>query len=98
MSKARCYPVRALAELGDDALAARVAEMAAVARGPANGELSQIEAAIRAFEKKRGLHSEEMQRRLAAGTLAEDWDICEWLVMLGIRGRLVSSTPRTSEA
>jgi hypothetical protein len=47
-----------------------------------NGELKDIEAEIKSFEKKYHLNSEEMKLRLEQGTLDEDEGVCDWLIAL----------------
>ncbi len=55
---------------------------------PDGGELTIIDARIRAFETQYEMTSDEMRARVAAGRLPETADIARWLIALDVQGRL----------
>lgn len=59
-----------------------------------NGELKAIEDEIRGFEARRGMSSEQMRLALDHGRILETNEICQWLIALRLRDRLVSFTSR----
>ena len=73
-----------------------VADLARAARRAPNGEVSEIEAGIEAYEAKYGIDSDELQRQVAEGRRAETEDVCGWLMLLRLREHLatVAARPR----
>ncbi len=71
-------------------------ELAVSAQGLPNGELTLVEARIRAFEAQYEMTSDEMRARVAAGRLAETADIARWLIALDVQGRLRAEPARRS--
>lgn len=63
-----------------------------VLASPPNGELHDVDLEIRAFEERLNLPSETMKERVSEGSLKETWEICQWLMLLSRRERIVSRT------
>ena len=56
-----------------------VAELIKSTRRAPNGEIADLDNAIRAFEEKHGMGSTVMRTKVADGTLSETAEICAWL-------------------
>jgi hypothetical protein len=50
-----------------------------------NGQAAELDAQIEEYERKYGLPSEHMLRKLAEGEIQETSEICSWLMLLHIR-------------
>jgi len=61
-----------------------------------NGELTDVEARIHAFESRYEMSSEAMLAKLDDGTLGETLDICNWVMFIKLRGRLAERASRSS--
>lgn len=72
----------------------RMAELVRVMRSEPNGEIADVDAQIRDFERRYELRSELMKAELAAGTRRETGEICRWLMLLKLRDRLASLAAR----
>lgn len=57
-------------------------------QGPPNGEVAQLTERIRRFETDYGMSSQSMRSALSDGSLRETTEICEWLMLLGMRDRI----------
>ncbi len=68
--------------------------LAVSAQGLPSGELTLIDARIRAFETQYEMTSDEMRARVAAGQLPETADIARWLIALDVQGRLRAEPAR----
>jgi len=64
------------------------------ARRLPNGEIKRLDAAVRAFEEKYGFDTETLRNDLAADRLYETAEICEWLMLAGLRDRIVGRKAR----
>jgi len=71
--------------------ASRLSRLAREARGAPNGGLEDVEARIRAFERRYEVDSESMREQVASGERVETWDICQWLLLLDVRDRLAAA-------
>jgi hypothetical protein len=91
MHPASSISLSELARLNDADYRTRVRALVAV---PSSQKVAELEAQIRQFEKARGLNSEEMRTRLASGQLEETLDVCDWLMALKLRDRLVGPRSR----
>ena len=74
---------------------AALRELAIGSHSGANGELTLIDARIRAFELRYELTSDQMRSRVAEGLLHETSEIASWLIALEIQGRLRATKART---
>jgi len=84
-----------LRAMSPDAQRRALSELVQATRSAPNGELKAIEDEIGGYEKRRGMTSEDMRRELAEGRILETREICQWLIALKLRDRLVSATSRT---
>lgn len=71
--------------------ASRLSRLARDARGTPNGGLEDVEARIRAFERRYEVDSETMREQVASGARVETWDVCQWLLLLDVRDRLAAA-------
>lgn len=69
-------------------------DMVDATKGPPNGECAAVDVEIRAFEQRHGFDSDTMRAKLRDGSLAENWDICQWLMALNLRDLLAKRTAR----
>ena len=80
-----------LANLNDADYRTRVRALVAV---PSVQKVAELNAQIGRFEQATGFDSAEMQTRLASGQLEETLDVCDWLMALKLRDRLVGPRSR----
>lgn len=73
---------------------ARVRQLAEATQRPVNGEVKDLDREIAAFEARHGMNSETLRKRLADGEIEETNDICQWLMRLTLRDRLVELRAR----
>lgn len=59
-----------------------------------NGEISRLDAAILEYETRFGISTSDLRQRLADGEIDETADVCEWLMVAGVRERLVKRSSR----
>lgn len=45
-------------------------------------EMSKVQQEVAAYEERHLMTSDQMRERLAAGSLDETWEICQWLLTL----------------
>lgn len=83
----RCRPDPPLPLQGGRAMRAK--ELARCAQAPASGRmLRALDARLAAYERRFGLRTTAMRAQLAAGAMAETWDVCEWLHLADLRRRI----------
>ena len=70
----------------------RIARLAAALNRPLNGELTHLNERIAAYEAHYEISSEHMRELFDAQKYPEHADICDWLMLLKLRERLVSSS------
>jgi len=80
-----------LASLSEADYRVRVRSLVAV---PSSKKVAELDAQIVAFERARGFSSSEMRTRLTNGQLEETLDVCDWLMALKLRDRLVGPRSR----
>jgi hypothetical protein len=59
-----------------------------------NGELKEVIERIADFERRFQVDSERMQAEVTDGTRREDWEVCQWLMLMKRRSRLEHRAPR----
>jgi hypothetical protein len=91
MTSASSISLSELASLNDVEYRSRVRSLVAV---PSSQKVVELDAEIGHFERARGFSSAEMQTRLAKGQLDETLDVCDWLMTLKLRDRLVGPRSR----
>ena len=91
MTPANSVSLSELASLNDVEYRLRVRSLVAV---PSSQKVAELESEIAQFERARGFSSAEMQTRLANGQLEETLDVCDWLMTLKLRDRLVKPRSR----
>ena len=91
MTSASSVSLSELAGLNDVEYRSRVRSLVAV---PSLQKVAELEAEIAQFERARGFSSAEMRARLASGQLDETLDVCDWLMALKLRDRLVGPRSR----
>lgn len=64
-------------------------EWVAVSKKPPNGQLSAVEAKLRAFEHRYEMSTTEMRAKFKAGELMDTADISQWLILAKVRGGAV---------
>jgi hypothetical protein len=64
------------------------------ARALPNGELKDVIEQITDFERRFQLDSERMRAEVSDGTRREDWEICQWLMLMKRRSRLEQRASR----
>ncbi len=74
---------------------AALRELAICSQGGTNGDLTLVDARIRALEVRYELTSDQMRSRVAEGLLHESSEIASWLIALEIQGRLRATKART---
>ena len=67
-------------------------EMGAAARAKPNGEVRELAEQIGAFEARFGIDSATLRREVESGVRPETWEVCQWLMLLHRRDRLVART------
>jgi hypothetical protein len=82
-------------QLNEAEKAAALRELAVASHGEPNGELTVLEARIRACEVRYELTSDQMRMRVAEGVLPETAEIASWLIALEIQERLRSTKARS---
>lgn len=78
----------ALRAMSPEARELALSTLIAATRERPNGELVELSAAIEELEARNSLDSATMRAKVEAGTLAESWEICQWLILLDRRERL----------
>lgn len=78
-----------LKNLSPRARDAALRDLARAAQASPNGALTQVEAQIRAFERRHEMSSATMRARLAAGALDETAEIASWLIALDVQRRML---------
>jgi hypothetical protein len=68
-----------------DAKRVRMSELVAETQRRPNGELTELDRKLAAYEKTYGVSSAEMVERVASGKQRETWDICQWLMTYHLR-------------
>ena len=71
-----------------------LSELAVATTAQPNGELRELDAEITKYEQRRRMTSADMRDALATGRLAEDFEICQWLIALSLRERIASLSSR----
>jgi hypothetical protein len=59
-----------------------------------NGEIRDLDDQIAKYEKKFGFDTRTLREKLATGEINETLAICDWLMLVNIRDRLVARVPR----
>jgi hypothetical protein len=73
-----------LASLGEKDCNAVLGSIARAAQAPRNGQATQINARIAAYEAQFKIASSEIGKALASGELKEDEDVAQWLMLLAV--------------
>jgi hypothetical protein len=76
----------------EDRVSKLTRELGTAARGKPNGELRDVDSRIHAFETRFGVDSATLRSEVASGKRPETWDVCQWLMLLQERDRLVART------
>lgn len=95
----RCYPMsvqateardtmklRTLAEMSPQKKREAVASLVSASMGPANGQMTNVQARLAEFEKKYGMSTDDMVAAFRAGQLDDTADVAQWLVFSKARG------------
>lgn len=73
-----------------------VGELLRAAAKPTQLQIQQqqqeLDSKIQYFEQLHGMSSSEMKQRLVEGEISETADVCSWLMLLKIQGRLESAS------
>lgn len=64
------------------------------ARAVPNGELKEVNERIADFERRFDIDSERMRAEVSEGARREDWEICQWLMLMKRRSRLEQRASR----
>jgi hypothetical protein len=91
MSSTSSVSLSELAGLNDSDYRTRVRGLVAV---PSSQKVVELESEIARFERASGFTSAEMRTLLASGQLEETLDVCDWLMALKLRDRLVGPRSR----
>lgn len=73
--------LRELARLPKSKKEAAVTQIVQRSRGPANGQLEGVRAAIGELERKHGMSTEQMIAGVKAGMVPDDFEFVEWLML-----------------
>lgn len=83
-----------LEKLSPEKRQVRVRQLAEATQRPVNGEVKDLDREIRAFEARHGMDSDALRKGLTNGEIEETDDICQWLMRLTLRDRLVELRAR----
>jgi hypothetical protein len=66
----------------------RVRELVDVGRGPLNGELADLTAAITSLELRHQMSTKTMRSRVESSAIDHTPDICRWQILAEVRDRV----------
>lgn len=78
--------LRTLAEMSPQKKREAVASLVSASMGPANGQMTNVQARLAEFEKKYGMSTDDMVAAFRAGQLDDTADVAQWLVFSKARG------------
>jgi len=68
-------------------------ELVRDSRSLPNGEVTELDAKIRAYEDRFGFDSKTLLERVKSGEQRETWDICQWMMTLELRDSIAAKRP-----
>lgn len=83
-----------LRKLSEPEREAKLGHLLAQTRAPLNGEVAELSAKIAKLASKIGVDPDSVSADVASGSVKETEDVCHLLMLLNLRNRLESLSPR----
>ncbi len=90
-ASARAVSLSKLAAMGVDERTATLRALVRETAKPPNGELTELDAKIRSYETRLGADAETLRRDVTEGRRSETAELCDLLMLMSIRNRLLAS-------